>query len=73
VHLADRAISVILRTMADKTTTAGVRLRAAEMVLAYVLKLREMVALERRVTAIEQRLPEEVKDVRQRKTTRQRR
>jgi predicted transcriptional regulator len=72
VHLADQAISVILHTMAEKATTPGVRLRAAETVLAYTLKMRELASLERRVVAIERRL-EGTKDIRPPKATPQRR
>ena len=51
--LQDPAISVITWVMAEKSNSAGVRLKAAQMVLDYLLKLRELRTLELRLEALE--------------------
>lgn len=56
VGLADSAAQVIADTMADPDATAGHRLRAADLVLSSLLKLREMADLEARLLSLEEML-----------------
>ena len=53
--LAGHAISVMVAIMADKTNSAGVRLRAATSALELLLRLKETVDFERRIAALEQK------------------
>jgi DNA-binding transcriptional LysR family regulator len=53
VGLQDGAIDVLQAELADPTTSPAVRLRAAQAVLDYLLKLRELRDTEARLTALE--------------------
>jgi hypothetical protein len=59
VALADSAIKVITWTMDNKEHPPAVRLRAAQAVLDYLLRLRELRNVEERLSALE----EAVRDV----------
>lgn len=54
VGLAGRALATIAGVMDDESASATVRLRAAESVLGHLLRVRELVTLEERITALEQ-------------------
>lgn len=53
IYLQGPAISVIAGTLADRSNAAGVRLRAAQSVLDYLLRLRELRNIEKRITDLE--------------------
>jgi hypothetical protein len=53
LHHQDVALSVILTIMADRDNPASVRLRAAQLVLEQLLKLRELRDIESRLRALE--------------------
>jgi hypothetical protein len=53
LQLQDGAIETVQAIMQDSEASAGVRLRAAQTVLDYLLKLRELRNLEQRLTALE--------------------
>jgi transposase-like protein len=54
VNLTEHAISVITATMDDRNMHPALRLRAAQIVLENMLRLREMRSLEQRISALEQ-------------------
>ena len=56
VGMGTDATATIRATMADKTASPTVRLRAADIVLGRLLQLRELVALEDRVQALEDKI-----------------
>lgn len=56
VALADIAVETIKDILCDKEIPAGVKLRASEAVLTNLLRLREMVDLDRRLTELEGRI-----------------
>lgn len=56
VSLAKKATTVIEEVLDSKTATTAQRLRAADIVLANLLRVRELVTLEQRLAAIEERL-----------------
>jgi hypothetical protein len=51
--IATHALTVITNIMADETTPASVRLRAATTILDQMLKIRELADLEERIAALE--------------------
>lgn len=53
LQLQDGAIETVQAIMQDAEASAGVRLRAAQTVLDYLLKLRELRDIELRLTALE--------------------
>jgi hypothetical protein len=53
LKLQDEAIAVFLQVLSDKKIAAGVRLRAAQSILDYLLKLRELRNIEQRLAALE--------------------
>lgn len=53
--VASYAITTIAALMADKRTPASVRLRAAIAILDQLLRIRELVSLEERIVALEER------------------
>jgi hypothetical protein len=53
LHHQDVALTVILTIMADRDNPASVRLRAAQLVLEQLLKLRELRDIESRLRALE--------------------
>lgn len=53
LQLQDEAIGTVQAIMQDCEASAGVRLRAAQAVLDYLLKLRELRNVEQRLTALE--------------------
>ena len=53
LQLQDGAIETVQAIMQDGETNASVRLRAAQAVLDYLLKLRELRNVEQRLTALE--------------------
>lgn len=53
LQLQDGAIETVQAIMQDDEISAGVRLRAAQAVLDYLLKLRELRNVEQRLTALE--------------------
>lgn len=53
VALSAEAVNTLGDAMADEDATTGARIRAADIVLARLLQLRELVTLEERVTALE--------------------
>jgi hypothetical protein len=53
LQLQDGAIETVKTIMQDSEASAGVRLRAAQAVLDYLLKLRELRNVEQRLTALE--------------------
>lgn len=53
LQLQDGAIETVQAIMQDSEASAGVRLRAAQAVLDYLLKLRELRNVEQRLTALE--------------------
>lgn len=53
VALQDGAVTTIAMVMADRTIAPATRLRAATAVLDYLLKLRELVDFETRLSALE--------------------
>ena len=56
VALADIAVETIKDILRDKEIPPGVKLRASEAVLTNLLRLREMVDLDRRLTELEGRI-----------------
>jgi len=63
VQLQDAAVDTLRKTMKDSDAGPGVRLRAAQAVLDYLLKLREMRNIEQRIARLEARLDEQGKQV----------
>lgn len=55
VSLTEHAISLITQTMADKQMHPALRLRAAQIVLENMLRLRELRSIEQRLAALEGR------------------
>jgi AcrR family transcriptional regulator len=53
ISLSDTAIDTVETILKDEKATANLKLRAAQTVLDYLLKLRELRNLEDRLTAIE--------------------
>ncbi len=53
LHHHDTATTVVLSIMLDKSISAGVRLRAAQIVIETMLKLRELRNVEERLSALE--------------------
>lgn len=53
VSLADNALRTIQELLDDPQASSSVRLRAAENVLAHLLRVRELATLEERVTNLE--------------------
>lgn len=53
LQLQDGAIETVQAIMQDAEASAGVRLRAAQAVLDYLLKLRELRNIEQRLAALE--------------------
>lgn len=53
VGLASEAVSTLRATMASATVSAGIKVRAAEVVLSNLLKLRELYTIEQRLAALE--------------------
>lgn len=53
IYLKDPAIITIANVMGDKNNTPAVRLRAAQSVLDYLLKLRELRNVEERLAELE--------------------
>lgn len=53
LQLQDGAIETVQTIMQDAEASAGVRLRAAQAVLDYLLKLRELRNIEQRLAALE--------------------
>jgi hypothetical protein len=47
------AVATMARTMGDQTASPAVRLRAAQLVLDYLIKLRELRSVEERLVALE--------------------
>jgi len=58
VQLQDAAVDTLRQTMRDKAAAPGVRLRAAQAVLDYLLKLRELRNIEQRISRLEALLNE---------------
>ena len=56
VTLGGEAVAALERVLADPDTPPAVAVRAADVVLARLLQLRELVAMESRLTALEARL-----------------
>lgn len=56
LNLQDPAISVITVVLADKTISPGIRLRAAQSVLDYMIRLRELRNTEERLEELERRV-----------------
>lgn len=56
VTLADVAVETIKDILSDREIPAGVKLRASEAVLSNLLRLRELVDLDKRLTALEGRI-----------------
>ena len=56
VSLGSQATETLQAAMSDTKSPAGARVRAADIVLARLLQLRELVTLEERVTELEDRL-----------------
>ena len=54
--LAETALDTVADVMADPTTPAPVRVRAAEVILSNLLKYREIVGFEGRLTDLEKEL-----------------
>lgn len=54
--LGELAIEKIREVLEDQYSAAGVKLRAAQLVLENLLRLREMIDLEERITNLEERL-----------------
>ena len=54
--LAESALDTVADVMADPTTPAPVRVRAAEVILSNLLKYREIVGFEGRLTDLEKEL-----------------
>jgi hypothetical protein len=55
VRLGTMATVTLARTMADNTAATGTKVRAADVVLARLLQLRELVDIERRLSALEKK------------------
>ena len=55
VVLADQAVSTLSQALEDTETPAGVKIRAADIILSRLLQLRELSDLEARVAALEER------------------
>lgn len=55
-RLADKAVSTIEDVLDSKTATTAQRLRAADIALGNLLRIRELVTLEQRLTALEKRV-----------------
>ena len=55
VTLGTKAMTVLSDALDDTTAPAAAKVRAAEIVLTKILALRELVDLEERITALEQR------------------
>ncbi len=53
--LSDQAVNVLEHAMSDRTPMT-IRLRAAQSVLEYLLKLRELVSIEERLARLEEQL-----------------
>lgn len=53
VNLAESALNVLSDVLADPTTPAPTRVRAAETILTNLMKFREIVAFETRLDALE--------------------
>ena len=53
LKLQGTAIRVIARVMLDDNSHAGVRIRAAQLIVENTLRLREIVSLEERIAALE--------------------
>jgi hypothetical protein len=53
VGLAGEAVATLRATMASETASAGIKIRAAEVVLTNLLKLRELYQFEARLAAME--------------------
>lgn len=53
LNMASRAAVTLYDAMGDPEASAGVRIRAADTVLARLLQLRELATLEERITALE--------------------
>ena len=56
IALGTKATATVEATMDDMEVPAGVRLKAADTVLARLLQLRELVTLETRLSELEQRM-----------------
>ena len=54
--LAETALDTVADVMADPTTPAPVRVRACEVILNNLLRYREIIAFESRLTALEQEM-----------------
>ncbi len=61
LRLASEAVNTLDAAMSDQEAATGARIRAADIVLARLLQLRELVQIEARVTALETALRQEVK------------
>jgi len=62
VGLASEAVATLRATMASPTVSAGIRVRAAEVVLTNLLKLRELYTIEERLKVLESALGEKSGD-----------
>lgn len=56
IGLSDNAINTISVVLTDPNTTPGIRLRAAQTVLEFLLKLRELRNVEQRLVDLESRI-----------------
>ncbi len=56
VTLGVKATQTLEQTLSDQSSSAGARVRAADIILGQLLQLRELVSLEERISRLEQQL-----------------